>query len=286
MNQHQVSRQRKSKKRRKKMERRLDILNMGFYRDPFNKTDLLISIDPSYLVKTDKVDMRCQFSPIKNQFTLGSCTIFSVISLLERKHRVQLSEMFAYCHIRTTSKWEGGKGMTIKDTPAINFRSALSVLSKKGTCKQTTWPYIKDNIYKIPDISFLEEADKYKITDYARLEHKDVHPDILLNNIKVLLEAQIPIICAIILPLQSLSKEIRKSGILPFCWFSKKGHAVTLVGFDDTKKQIIFRNSWGKDWGDDGYGYIPYDYIKHQKFYDIWILLDDIDSHKHIGVQN
>lgn len=35
------------------------------------------------------------------------------------------------------------------------------------------------------------------------------------------------------------------------------GHVVTLVGYND--KGFIFKNSWGTDWGDHGYGYISYD---------------------------
>ena len=35
-------------------------------------------------------------------------------------------------------------------------------------------------------------------------------------------------------------------------------HSVLLVGYDDTKSQFKFMNSWGADWGDDGFGYLPY----------------------------
>jgi len=35
-------------------------------------------------------------------------------------------------------------------------------------------------------------------------------------------------------------------------------HSVLLVGYDDTKNQFKFMNSWGADWGDDGFGYLPY----------------------------
>lgn len=34
------------------------------------------------------------------------------------------------------------------------------------------------------------------------------------------------------------------------------GHVVTIVGFND--QGFIFKNSWGTDWGDAGYGYISY----------------------------
>ncbi len=35
------------------------------------------------------------------------------------------------------------------------------------------------------------------------------------------------------------------------------GHMVTIVGYNE--KGFIFKNSWGEDWGEKGYGYISYD---------------------------
>ncbi len=35
-------------------------------------------------------------------------------------------------------------------------------------------------------------------------------------------------------------------------------HAVVAVGYDDAKERIIVLNSWGRDWGDKGYFYMPY----------------------------
>ncbi len=38
------------------------------------------------------------------------------------------------------------------------------------------------------------------------------------------------------------------------------GHATAITGYDEESRTIEFLNSWGKDWGDDGYGYFPYGY--------------------------
>jgi GNAT superfamily N-acetyltransferase len=35
-------------------------------------------------------------------------------------------------------------------------------------------------------------------------------------------------------------------------------HSVLLVGYDDSKGHFKFMNSWGADWGDKGFGYLPY----------------------------
>ena len=43
------------------------------------------------------------------------------------------------------------------------------------------------------------------------------------------------------------------------------GHATCCVGYDDDKQILILKNSWGTDFGDQGYLYMPY------KFFDMQI---------------
>ena len=38
------------------------------------------------------------------------------------------------------------------------------------------------------------------------------------------------------------------------------GHTVLAVGYDDSKAQLIVRNSWGPGQADKGYFYMPYSY--------------------------
>ncbi len=64
------------------------------------------------------------------------------------------------------------------------------------------------------------------------------------------------------------------------------GHAVVTVGYDDnriitnlsckteTKGALLIRNSWGKNWGEDGYGWLPYEYVLNGLALDFWSLLD------------
>jgi C1A family cysteine protease len=46
------------------------------------------------------------------------------------------------------------------------------------------------------------------------------------------------------------------------------GHAVCGVGYDDAKKTLIVRNSWGKNWGMEGYFAMPYQYLTNSNLSD------------------
>ena len=71
------------------------------------------------------------------------------------------------------------------------------------------------------------------------------------------------------------AEESKVTGELPKPNYAKrrKGwHTMHYIGYDDDKNQFICKNSWGKDWADDGYIYIPYSYFPNhaQMFYAIF----------------
>lgn len=39
------------------------------------------------------------------------------------------------------------------------------------------------------------------------------------------------------------------------------GHGVGIVGYDPVRKALILRNSWGKNWGLNGYAYLPVEWL-------------------------
>jgi C1A family cysteine protease len=49
------------------------------------------------------------------------------------------------------------------------------------------------------------------------------------------------------------------------------GHAVLVVGYDDSQSRFIVRNSWGTQWGLHGYFLMPYAYLTNRRLAsDFW----------------
>jgi hypothetical protein len=51
------------------------------------------------------------------------------------------------------------------------------------------------------------------------------------------------------------------------------GHAVTAIGYDNTRRAFRIKNSWGADWKDKGHFWMPYDFITNPEYCsDFWML--------------
>lgn len=73
------------------------------------------------------------------------------------------------------------------------------------------------------------------------------------------------------------SKQVRQTGRIPLPAAGDRpidGHAMLCVGYDDAQQVLIIRNSWGADWGDQGYCYLPYEATARGMLRDCWTVKD------------
>jgi len=54
------------------------------------------------------------------------------------------------------------------------------------------------------------------------------------------------------------------------------GHAVCVIGYDDSRKAFLVRNSWGAGWGVGGNFWLPFSYATNSNLtLEAWVLYSD-----------
>jgi len=213
-----------------------------------------------------KVDLRSYCSPVVDQETLGSCTANAIVSGLRecflnknKQSWVALSRLFLYWEERYL---EG----TVNEDSGAEIRDGMKVLNEIGVCPEVDWPYDVSTFTNPPTDQNMKEAADYKIGEYHRVTS--------LEQLKAALAQGSPVVIGIQVYESFESDAVAKSGIVPMPNVNREkafgGHAVLVVGYNDTKSQFIVRNSWGQSWGERGYCYLPYSYYTQGFVLDCW----------------
>jgi C1A family cysteine protease len=218
----------------------------------FSYLKLAKAIQPEKLPK--QIDLRSHCSSVEDQGPLGSCTAQALVGnleLLKRKHgkKLDFSRLFVYFNERALRH-------TIKEDSGASIRDGIKTLAKLGVCQEKTWPYTVKKFATQPPVKAFLEATDYQITAYYRLT--------TLEELKHTLATGYPFVFGFSIYQSIESNTVTHTGIIPLPKEDERligGHALMAVGYNDSKKQFIIRNSWGTTWGESGYGYIPYDYL-------------------------
>lgn len=220
------------------------------------------------------IDWTNEMSPVKDQKFLGSCVAFSVAAVKEwQEQKEQQEEVFAGKDYKRLEKyydlseswiyWTCKKIDGIPDEEGTFLRSAMKVLNKVGVPCEKAWPY-NDKVRGNP-ASWASLIARWSLTEsYYRLENIDDIKGALVNG---------P--CVIGIGCFEEIMNVGSDGIVPYPAqpeYCLGGHAVCLVSYDNDKQLVKFKNSWG-DWGNNGYGYLSYNYIR-DFMWDAWACKD------------
>ena len=241
-----------------------------------------------------KVDLREWCSPVENQGPIGSCTAHAGVGMVEYFERksfgkhIDASRLFLYKTTRNLLKQKGDTGAYLRTT--------MQAMVLFGIPPEEYWKYNTDDFDKEPTAFCYSFAQNYQTINYYRLDHNGIDPKQLLIRIKTNLSAGLPSMFG--LTIYSSITEAKATGRIPFPAPGDRslgGHAVVAVGYDNTMKikskfpsgvetkgAILIRNSWGTGWGEDGYGWLPYEYVLRELAIDWWSLLKNewIDTGK------
>ncbi len=201
------------------------------------------------------IDLRKNCPPVYDQGELGSCTANALAAAFQYGQRKQSvldfmpSRLFIYYNERVMIN-------TVLSDSGAFIRDGIKTLNREGVCMETDWPYVIAKFTKKPPKELYQEALKNQVLQYLRLNNER------LNLLKSCLFEGYPFVFGFAV-FESFWK-VGNNGKIPLPKDGESsigGHAVMAVGYNDIKKCFIIRNSWGNEWGKDGYGFMPYSYI-------------------------
>ena len=240
-------------------------IKYGWIKDKEDKRDFMYRAVAPTLTIPEKVDLSADFSEIENQEDLGSCTANALAGNLEFLDKVvdgksiDVSRLFIYYNER---KEEG----TINEDSGAMLRDGIKTLARYGSCSEKRIPYVVANFKKKPSCIAYREATKHKITSYHRIE--------TLQEMLNCLAEGFPFVFGFMVYSGMEAPEVAKTGVLNMPKpgeYECGGHAVCAVGYDQSQKRFLVRNSWGKEWGMQGYFTMPYEYMT-QLADDFWTI--------------
>lgn len=197
--------------------------------------------------------------PPLDQGALGSCTANAVARVLDYAllrqglPPVLASRLYIYYYSRLL---EG----TVREDAGAVIRDVIKVVAKRGAPPEAKWPYVPDRFRLRPSFSAERGTQQRAITYMAVAQDAATIESLLAQNF--------PVIVGIAVYDSFESALVAHGGLVPLPAPHEKqlgGHCMFICGYDRDYQgdgpRYEVANSWGPDWGDHGYCWLPYDYL-------------------------
>ena len=201
-----------------------------------------------------KIDLSANFPTPGNQGQQGSCvgwaTAYAAKSYQEK---VEMSwslnspeHLFSPAFIYNQINGGQDNGSSIVE--------ALRLITGRGAATLATMPYTDRDFTTQPKPTAFEEATKFKAARFQTVNGT--------AGIKAALASGQPVVGGIGVFPASFRLQGANSIYNAALGSYGGGHAVAIVGYDDNRYGGAFKiiNSWGTDWGDQGYFWLPYSF--------------------------
>jgi len=218
----------------------------------------------SDLTPQPKVDLREWDSAVDSQLDLGSCAGNAMANAYELQVRrqapenfVELSRLFIYYNARAIDN-------SIDQDTGAYLRDVIKAVRDHGICSEALWPYNVENFAVRPSDESFEDARSRSLRNYRKLDTIDDTVDALSQLRPVIFGMEI---------YASFMRVNAENPVVPMPEPDEQGrggHAMCMVGYRLPERQFLAKNSFGTAWGDQGYCWIPFEYLE-QHGYDRWV---------------
>ena len=155
---------------------------------------------------------------------------------------------------------------TVHADTGSDLRTAIRTISQQGVCAEADWSYNTANVFTKPPDKCYADAKKEVFQAYVSI-NKD------RENMQQSLAQGYPFVFGFMVIKRFMSDDVRNTGRVPVPTATDEiggGHAVLCVDYSDIDQTYTILNSWGHEWGDHGYFYLPYEYMEGPLCSDMW----------------
>ena len=203
------------------------------------------------VTQPDSADLRSKLPACYDQGALGSCTANALVGAFQAAAPdFYGSRLFLYYNERVA------EGSVAYDAGATLYDGVASMI-KYGVCPESDWPYVVSKFAAKPTTNCYTDALLHRVVTAANVPQN-------LISMKASINAGYPFVIGFTVFSSFETAQVAATGIVPMPSLSEQvlgGHAVLVVGYNDATQRWTVRNSWGTNWGDHGYFYIPYAYF-------------------------
>lgn len=228
----------------------------------FDKADVYEPLAYGFNSLPSSIDLSQYCPDVKNQMHQGSCvgwaSSYAARTILQAKAtgRQPNSVAFSPSSLYNQIKLDGCQGAYINN--------AMEVMRTRGVLPYSEFPYNPNSCAQLPSGNQVGLMSQFRTKGYQRLTKGGNNYEIDLQAIKQNLAQGAPVVIGMLVGnsfMQPMNgKKLWRPSRSDYNMSGFGGHAMCVVGYDDNQFGGAFKimNSWGKNWGDQGFGWVTY----------------------------
>lgn len=221
---------------------------------------------------SNKADLRRYCPEVSDQCDQQSCVGIALCNALIIRWAVQ-------CADTADDKWIAAR----RFSPAYIYNQiregndcrsgaflhkGLHLLKTQGVCTLKSFPYDCNDCTRLPNPKQRAEAKRYTIRTFQSVFPSDADSSAIINNTLYALDYENPVVAGMKITPNFQGVRDGKDTWEPFpVGGGTEGHALVVVGYDQDDGTITLFNSYGSDWGNEGFVRMTFrDFVKQVKY--------------------